>query len=90
MLSGRLFNYSATFNWNPDYTAPDFDVTTTPILGGVEVNTSFVTNWQVFPSWSVGLTGKYSGNPYYTSGGSGEINPIDINWTNTRRFIPFH
>jgi hypothetical protein len=90
MFPGLLFNYSATFNWNPSYTAPDFEVESEPVPGGVEVITSFVTNWQVLPTWSVGVTGKYSGNTYYTKNGSGEFDPIDINWTNTRSFIPFH
>ena len=90
MFTGKLFTYSASFAWNPSYIAPDFDVTTTPVLGGVQVDTSFITNWQVLPTWSVGVTGNYSTNTYYTSGGSGEFDPIDINWTNTRTFIPFH
>lgn len=89
-FSGRLFDYSATFAWNPVYDAPDFDVDSYPVLGGVAVETSFSTGWQVLPTWSVGVTGKYSGNTYYTSGGSGEFDPIDINWTNTRYLVLFH
>lgn len=90
MFSGLLFNSSATLDWNPSYTAPDFDVTTTPVSGGVQVDTSFITNWEVFPSWSVSIAGKHSGNTYYTSGGSGNWDPIDIEWSNTRIFTPFH
>lgn len=87
MLSGRLFNYSTSFAWNPDYSAPDFDVTTTPVLGGVQVDTGFSVNWEVFPTWSFGVTGKYSGTPYYTTSGSGNWDPIDFSWSNRRTFI---
>jgi hypothetical protein len=90
MFSGLLFNYSATFGLNPSYSAPDFDVTTTPVLGGVQVDTSFYTGWEIFPSWNVGITGKRSGNTYYTSGGNGNWDPIDFGWSNTRIFTPFH
>lgn len=90
MFSGKLFNYSATFGLNPSYSAPDFDVTTTPVTDGVQVDTYFSAGWEIYPSWSVGVTGKYSGNTYYTSGGSGNWDPIDIYWSNTRIFTPFH
>ena len=86
MFSGRLFNYSATFGLNPDYYASDFDVTTTPVLGGVQVDTSFYTGWEIFPSWSVSIAGKHSGNTYYTSGGSGNWDPLDISYSRSRTF----
>lgn len=86
MLSGRLFNYSAMFDLNPDYSAPDFDLTATPVTGGVQVDTYFSAGFEIFPSWSVGITGKHSGNTYYTKSGYGNWDPIDIYWSNTRTF----
>ncbi len=85
-FSGPLFNYSAMFDLDPSYDAPDFEVTTTPVPGGVQVDTSFYTSWEIYPSWSVGVTGKRSGNTYYTKSGYGNWDPIDIYWSNTRIF----
>ncbi|MGB5233706.1 MAG: DUF6160 family protein [Candidatus Macondimonas sp.] len=88
MFPGLLFNYSATYHWNPAYwNGTDFDVTTTPVLGGVQVNTSFSTNYEILPSWNVGITGKYSGTHYYTRSGSANWDPIDFSWSNTRTFL---
>lgn len=87
MYSGWLFDYSASVAWNPSYSAPDFDVSTTPILGGVQVDTSFSTGWEIFPTWNFGITGKRSGTPYYTKSGSANWDPIDFSWSNSRAFI---
>ena len=86
MFSGRLFNFSASFDLDPSYYAPNFSVYTAPVLGGVEVNTGFYVGWEIYPSWSVGVTGKYSGTPYYTKSGSANWDPIDFSWSNTRTF----
>ena len=90
MFSGKLFNYSTSFAWNRDVIDPNFTVTTTPVLGGVQVDTGFVWNWEVYPTWNVSVTGKYSGNGYYSNSGSGNFDPIDISWSNTSIFTPFH
>jgi|GEM_PF-1258554 len=86
MLSGHLFDYSASFAWNPSYSAPDYDVTHTAVLGGVQRDSSFSVGWEIFPSWTFGVTGKYSDTPYYTKSGSANWDPIDFGWSNTRTF----
>ncbi|MDY6956171.1 MAG: hypothetical protein SVO96_04750 [Pseudomonadota bacterium] len=88
--SGVLFNYAASAAWNPSYTAPYFNVTTSPVLGGVEIDTSAGVNWEVFPSWNFSMTGKNSGNTYVSKAGSGNWDPIDLSWSNTHTFTLFH
>lgn len=91
MFPGLLFNYSAEFHWNPaSWNGTDFDMTTTPVTGGVQVDTSFSTNYEIFPSWSFGIAGKHSGNTYYNKSGYGNWDPIEILWSNSRTFTPFH
>lgn len=86
MFSGHLFDYSATFALNPYYTAPDYDVTYSPVMGGVQRDSSFYVNWEVNPSWTFGVTGKYSGTPYVSTSGSGNWDPIDISYFRSRTF----
>ncbi len=85
-FSGVLFNYSASFDWNPYYIAPNYDVTYTRVPGGVQRDSSFVVNWEVWPTWTFGVTGKYSGTPYVSTSGSGYWDPIDTFYANSHTF----
>ena len=86
MLSGYLFDYSASFAWNPSYSAPDYNVTRTAVLGGVQRDSSFSVGWEVFPSWNFGVTGNHSGTPYVSTSISSNWDPIDISYSRSRIF----
>ena len=69
MFSGLLFNYSAMFDLESFLHCAGLRCDHDPVPGGVQVDTYFSAGWEIFPSWSVGVTGKYSGNTYYTKSG---------------------
>ena len=85
-LSGLLFNYSASFAWNPSYSAPHYDADRTAVLGGVQRDSTFSVKAGMSPSWTFGVTGKYSGTPYVGTDASATVDFVDISYARSRIF----
>ena len=87
-FSGLLFNYSATFDWKPAYSAPSRDVTYTDISGGVQRETKITSSLGFTPTLNLGIAGNFTGNDYKLVEDSLPISVYDIDFTRTRsRFL---
>jgi len=89
-ISGLLFNYSADFNWNPAYSAPNRNVTYTDISGGVERETEITGSLGFTPTLNLGIAGNFTGNDYLLVEDSLPISVYNIDFTRTRTRLLFN
>lgn len=88
-IPGVFINRTFDVGVNTVFTPPTYDATYNDVSGGVERESSFVTQYTVSPFFTHTSTGNFTGNGYRTVRSGVDIDVLDGNYSRARTFLWF-